>query len=691
MNKILIFLICLFVFNVKAQVKIGTSGAIEPTGDFSAIRSYNVGGGFKYYSDTADVPDKFKDSTLVVYQPLDSSFYRFNSGSWIELRVNKRIIAGNNIVISGDTISTISSGAVGNADSLGGFSSNLYIRRTELEDSLNALEARFPVVPTVLSGFTNDVGFITNPYDGDSSVTNELQNISFNKVGNNITGTITNGTGDTFTIDDGDSDPTNEKDTVSAGFGINVSQSGFDYEVEVDTTKLVTVPRFLDSLDNFKSDYEIDSLTLTEAFEKHQRYFNIERAYDFSLTDSSIALTGLRSFRVNSPNSAIHSSQRTGLSTLSTYLSKFQTYGDSLYFSVNTRSSDLLSNKTGHASFNSYEGFKYHPGTYNNNFTVTPYTIPPAKWVQAKLDTLADSINVGGGSSVSSFKSCYKKVTADFTFSTSDTTCNIQNLSNDTIVVTFNSLSIPNGSVTNFWNNGDEGLFLFQKGTSNIKVGGVSVNTDTVLATASVMYVNDTFYVANAVSIEGGSSSNASTLNGQTGAYYLNRSNHTGTQAISTVVNLQDSLDNKVNNSTLNNYYTKSEVDSKIDSVVSYHDSITNLRIDSINTAFSYGEYEISANDTITDEWFNRTNWTYSTANTDTITIYLDTGLTVPAYTTVADLFISGTNPIKIQCINSTRINGIVNGSASISTRYSGAGLRKIYNGFEDFALTPAD
>ena len=41
----------------------------------------------------------------------------------------------------------------------------------------------------------------------------------------------------------------------------------------------------------------------------------------------------------------------------------------------------------------------------------------------------------------------------------------------------------------------------------------------------------------------GGSGGNADTLNGQAGSYYLNRTNHTGTQAISTVSGLEEALD----------------------------------------------------------------------------------------------------------------------------------------------------
>lgn len=45
----------------------------------------------------------------------------------------------------------------------------------------------------------------------------------------------------------------------------------------------------------------------------------------------------------------------------------------------------------------------------------------------------------------------------------------------------------------------------------------------------------------------GGTGEDASTLNGQPGSYYLNRSNHIGTQPISTITGLQTSLDGKAN------------------------------------------------------------------------------------------------------------------------------------------------
>lgn len=50
-------------------------------------------------------------------------------------------------------------------------------------------------------------------------------------------------------------------------------------------------------------------------------------------------------------------------------------------------------------------------------------------------------------------------------------------------------------------------------------------------------------------------STDAQTLNGQNGTYYLDRSNHTGTQAISTIDNLQDALDLKLDAADYNDRF----------------------------------------------------------------------------------------------------------------------------------------
>ena len=73
--------------------------------------------------------------------------------------------------------------------------------------------------------------------DADADATNELQTIS--KSGSTVT--LSDG-GGSFTdeVNDADYDPTNENQTVSEGYGINITHTGQDYEVEVDTTKITT-------------------------------------------------------------------------------------------------------------------------------------------------------------------------------------------------------------------------------------------------------------------------------------------------------------------------------------------------------------------------------------------------------------------------------------------------------------------
>ncbi|MEY8019623.1 beta strand repeat-containing protein, partial [Muriicola sp. SD30] len=62
--------------------------------------------------------------------------------------------------------------------------------------------------------------------DADSNPANELQTLS--QVGNNVT--LSDG-GGTISVADNDNDPTNENQTVSAGTGVNVNQVGQNYEV----------------------------------------------------------------------------------------------------------------------------------------------------------------------------------------------------------------------------------------------------------------------------------------------------------------------------------------------------------------------------------------------------------------------------------------------------------------------------
>lgn len=62
-------------------------------------------------------------------------------------------------------------------------------------------------------------------------------------------------------------------------------------------------------------------------------------------------------------------------------------------------------------------------------------------------------------------------------------------------------------------------------------------------------------------------SADANTLDGEDGAHYLDRANHTGTQAISTVTGLQTALDGKAASSHNHDdrYYTETEIDSMLE------------------------------------------------------------------------------------------------------------------------------
>lgn len=70
------------------------------------------------------------------------------------------------------------------------------------------------------------------PVNIDSSNTNELQNLSNSKSGNNITLNISNGTGTTLNISDGDSLSTNELQTLSkSGNNVTLSNGGGTFSV----------------------------------------------------------------------------------------------------------------------------------------------------------------------------------------------------------------------------------------------------------------------------------------------------------------------------------------------------------------------------------------------------------------------------------------------------------------------------
>lgn len=65
-------------------------------------------------------------------------------------------------------------------------------------------------VPTNVSSFTNDAGYVTTSNDADADPTNEIQTL--NQAGSTVT--LSNG-GGTITVNDNDSDPTNEYQTLS--------------------------------------------------------------------------------------------------------------------------------------------------------------------------------------------------------------------------------------------------------------------------------------------------------------------------------------------------------------------------------------------------------------------------------------------------------------------------------------------
>lgn len=90
----------------------------------------------------------------------------------------------------------------------------------------------------------------------DPSTSNELQTISKNPTTRLVTLNLGGGT---FTdeIDDADHDPTNENQTVSAGFGIDVTHAGQDYNVKADTAELATVFRVNNLKDYFNFDYSV--------------------------------------------------------------------------------------------------------------------------------------------------------------------------------------------------------------------------------------------------------------------------------------------------------------------------------------------------------------------------------------------------------------------------------------------------
>ncbi|MEO9872633.1 autotransporter outer membrane beta-barrel domain-containing protein [Ekhidna sp.] len=80
---------------------------------------------------------------------------------------------------------------------------------------------------TDVDNFANNNGYLLSEVDGSTS--NEIQNISTDGTAGDIT--LSSGSSLTLNVNDADSNPTNEDQTVSAGTGISVSQSGDDFEV----------------------------------------------------------------------------------------------------------------------------------------------------------------------------------------------------------------------------------------------------------------------------------------------------------------------------------------------------------------------------------------------------------------------------------------------------------------------------
>ncbi|MEQ9423862.1 MAG: tail fiber domain-containing protein [Cyclobacteriaceae bacterium] len=78
--------------------------------------------------------------------------------------------------------------------------------------------------------FDGDFSSLTGvPDDIDLSITNEIQDISTSGTAGNIA--ISDGSTLNLNVDDADADPTNENQTVSAGTGISVNQTGQDFQV----------------------------------------------------------------------------------------------------------------------------------------------------------------------------------------------------------------------------------------------------------------------------------------------------------------------------------------------------------------------------------------------------------------------------------------------------------------------------
>lgn len=92
---------------------------------------------------------------------------------------------------------------------------------------------------------------------------------------------------------------------------------------------------------------------------------------------------------------------------------------------------------------------------------------------------------------------------------------------------------------------------LISKPTIPVNIGDLSNVSTTAPSSGQVLKWNGTVWApaADATSGGGGGGGDADTLEGQAGSYYLDRVNHTGSQAISTITDLQTSLDGKASTS----------------------------------------------------------------------------------------------------------------------------------------------
>ena len=99
------------------------------------------------------------------------------------------------------------------------------------------------------------------------------------------------------------------------------------------------------------------------------------------------------------------------------------------------------------------------------------------------------------------------------------------------------------------WNANSGDAEILNKPTIPVNLGDLS-NVSSATATAGqVLKYDGTQWAPGTDATQGGAGTDADLLDGQDGTYYLNRANHTGTQAISTITNLQNSLDGKATTS----------------------------------------------------------------------------------------------------------------------------------------------